>query len=198
MTVLKMAIARSAIWLLGWRVEAEIPSARRFIAVGHPHTSTWDFPLFILMIWSIGLPLRWIGKKSLFDSSFGWFFYALGGLPVDRSGGKNMVVSVAELFAQHEDLTLGIAPAGTRKYSTHWRSGFYHMALGAKVPLVLGSIDFKRRVVCILDTLHLSGDVGTDMDLIRAAFAPMKGRNPERMAPIRLAVELTEETLTHS
>lgn len=192
MNVLKKAIGRSAMWLLGWRVEAEIPLARRFIAVGHPHTSTWDFLLFILMIWSIDLRLCWIGKKSLFDSPFGWFFYALGGLPVDRSGGKNMVVSVAELFEQHEDLALGIAPAGTRNYSPHWRSGFYHMALGAKVPLVLGSIDFKRRAVCILETLHLTGDVGTDMDRIRSVYASVEGRNPERMTPIRLAVELEE------
>jgi len=179
-------------WLLGWRVEADIQLERRFIAVGHPHTSTWDFPLFILMIWSIKMPLRWMGKKSLFDSSFGWFFYALGGLPVDRSGGKNMVVSVAELFEQHEDLAIGIAPAGTRKYTPHWRSGFYHMALGAKVPLVLGSIDYKRRVVCILETVHLTGEVAADMDRIRAVYATVQGRNPERMVPVRLAVELEE------
>jgi 1-acyl-sn-glycerol-3-phosphate acyltransferase len=192
MIVLKMAVGRSLMWLLGWSIEAEIPSARRFIVVGHPHTSTWDFPLFILMLWSINLPLRWIGKKSLFDSSFGRLFYALGGLPVDRSGGKNMVASVAELFQEHEDLALGIAPAGTRKYSPHWRSGFYHMALEAKVPLVLGSIDFKRRVVCILATVHLTGDVSADMDRIRGVYASVEGRNPERKVPVRLSVELEE------
>ena len=144
------------------------------------------------MIWSVNLPLRWIGKKSLFDSAFGRFFYALGGLPVDRSGGKNMVGAVADLFSQHEDLALGIAAAGTRKYTPHWRSGFYHMALGAKVPLVLGSINFKRRVVCILDTVHLSGNLQEDMDRIRSIYASVEGRNPERRVPIRLAAELEE------
>jgi len=145
-----------------------------------------------MMIWSINMPLRWIGKKSLFDSVFGRLFYALGGLPVDRSGGKNMVGAVADLFAQHEDLALGIAPAGTRKYSPHWRSGFYHMALGANVPLVLGSINFKRRVVCILETVHLTGDQQEDMDRIRSVYASVEGRNPERKVPVRLAAELEE------
>ena len=192
MKTVRKWIGRSMLWLLGWRVEGELPATKRYIMIGHPHTSTWDFPLFIFTIWGLGIPVCFLGKKSLFDSPFGWLFYALGGLPVDRSGGKNMVQSVADLFAEREELVLGLAPAGTRKASPYWKSGFYHMALTAGVPILCGSLDFKQRRGVVLGVVELSGDVGADMDAIRLLYRDVKGRNPERMVEIRLAAEAEE------
>ena len=122
----------------------------------------------------------------------GPLFRKLGGVPVDRSGGKNMVQAVSQLFEEHDDLLFGIAPSGTRSYSSHWRSGFYHMAVAANVPIALGSVDFGSRTGCFLGTVHLTGDVGSDMDKIRTIYAHVRGRNPNRQTPIRLVDEMEE------
>lgn len=192
MIALRKWVGRGMLWLLGWRTEGVAPDLKRYVMIGHPHTSTWDFPVFIFTIWALEIPVRFLGKKSLFDSSFGWMFYALGGVPVDRSGGKNMVQAVADLFEERDELVLGLSPAGTRKASPSWKSGFYYMALAANVPVVCGSIDFKRRRAVILGAVDLCGDVATDMDAIRLLYADVAGRNPARMVPVRLASELEE------
>ena len=192
MTQVKKWLGRAGLWVFGWRPEAVIPDTPKFVLVGYPHTSTWDFPLFILTAWALDVRCRWAGKQSLFNGPLGGLFRALGGVPVDRTGGKNMVSTVAELFAQNERLIFGIAPSGSRSFTHHWRSGFYHMAREANVPLVLGSVDFARRSGCLLEVIHLTGDVTADMDRIRAAYSAVRGRNPERQTPIRLKSEIEE------
>ena len=192
MSVVKKFVAHIVMWLLGWHVDVAVTPPPKCIVVGHPHTSSWDFPLFVFTLWILEMDMRWIGKQSLFQGPFGWMFRALGGLPVDRSGGKNTVQAVTELFATHDQLMIGIAPAGTRKSADHWRSGFYHMAKEAKVPLVLGSIDFKRRTGRFIGALDVSEDLHADMDRIREMYAGVEGRNPERQIAIRLVDESTE------
>lgn len=188
----KKYMATAVLWLLGWRVESEHLPPAKAIMVGYPHTSTWDFPIFILTTWALGIKSQWLGKQSLFQGALGPLFRRLGGVPVDRSGGKNMVQAVAQLFGEHDRLLFGVAPSGTRGYSPYWRSGFYHMAYEAKVPLILGSVDFGRRVGCFLGTVNLTGDVAADMDAIRDIYAHVRGRNPECQTPIRLADEMEE------
>ncbi len=186
----KKLVGQCVLWLLGWHVEGEVPPHPKCIVVGHPHTSTWDFPLFVMTMWVLGVQMQWMGKQSLFTGPFGGLYRRLGGVPVDRSGGKNTVQAVADLFAEHQTLMLGIAPSGTRKAGEHWRSGFYHIALAANVPVALGSIDFKKRAGRFLGTVHLTGDVKADMDAIRQAYMGIEGRNLERQIPIRLAEEM--------
>jgi len=187
----KKLVGHMVLWLFGWHVEGSAPPHPKCIVVGHPHTSSWDFPLFVMTLWVMGVQMQWLGKQSLFAGPMGGLFRALGGLPVDRSGGKNTVQAVADLFAERDTLMLGIAPSGTRKAGEHWRSGFYHIALAANVPVVLGSIDFKKRAGRFIATVHLTGDVKTDMDQIRAAYSGVEGRNMDRQIPIRLAEETT-------
>jgi 1-acyl-sn-glycerol-3-phosphate acyltransferase len=194
MKMVKKLVGHTVLWLLGWHVEGGPPEHRKCIVVGHPHTSSWDFPLFVMTMWVMGVQMRWMGKQSLFNGPMGGLFLALGGLPVDRSGGKNTVQAVADLFAERETLMVGIAPSGTRQAGEHWKSGFYHIALAANVPLLLGCIDFKKRVGGFLGVLHLTGNVKTDMDNIRQAYEGIEGRNMERQIPIRLA----EEAESHS
>ncbi len=192
MNMVKKYVGKTALWILGWRVEAHDLPTKKAILVGYPHTSTWDFPIFVFTMWALGIQTKWLGKQSLFEGSMGPLFRRLGGVPVDRSGGKNMVQVVSQLFKEHEDLLFGIAPSGTRSYSSHWRSGFYHMAVAANVPLALGSVDFGRRVGCFLGSVHLTGDMRADMDQIRSMYAHVRGRNPDRQTPIRLADEIEE------
>ncbi|MAY79282.1 MAG: glycerol acyltransferase [Deltaproteobacteria bacterium] len=192
MTAVKKVVGKSLLWVFGWQAEITVDLPKKYIVVGYPHTSTWDFPLFVLTIWSMGIPMKFLGKKSLFVGPFGWLFTALGGLPVDRTGGKDMVKQVAQLFEDHDELSIGLAPSGTRGHAEHLRSGFYHMAAASDVPLVLGSMDFGRRVGCLIDAVHPSGDIGADMDKIRKIYTHIRGRNPELMVPIRLRSELEE------
>ena len=192
MSVVKKFVAHTVMWLLGWRVDCAVNPPPKCIVVGHPHTSSWDFPLFVFTLWILELDMRWIGKQSLFQGPFGWLFRSLGGLPVDRSGGKNTVQAVTELFAAHDRLMLGIAPSGTRNSGAHWRSGFYHMARASNVPLVLGSIDFKMRAGRIIGILDASGDMMADMERIREMYAGVEGRNPERQITIRLVDESSD------
>jgi 1-acyl-sn-glycerol-3-phosphate acyltransferase len=182
-------MGKIGLWCLGWEAAGEVPADGRAVLVGHPHTSTWDFPIAVLGTWALGLDMRFIGKASLFSGPFGWLFRALGGMPVDRSRTSNLVSEIAGRFANGGPLILALAPSGTRQAGAHWRSGFYHIARTAQVPVALGFIDFGRRRVGLAGLLNLSGDIRRDMDFIRAAYANIEPKNPERISPIRLAQE---------
>lgn len=188
---MRRVLGTLGLWCLGWQAEGEVPEDHRAVLVGHPHTSTWDFPIAVLGTWALGVDMKFIGKTSLFTGPFGWLFRALGGIPVDRSTSSDTVALIAERFAAGGPLMLGLAPAGTRMAGTHWRSGFYHIARAAKVPVALGSIDFARRRVGLAALVDLTGDVSADMDRIRAAYAGVRGRNPDRQIPIRMAEEIS-------
>jgi hypothetical protein len=190
MKTMKKRIAKSILWLFRWRLETHVLPEKKAIIMGYPHTSAWDFPLSILTFWALELDVKWMGKQSLFQGRMAPLFRALGGLAVDRSGGKNTVQSVAELFQEHETLLIGITPSGTRSRSPHLRSGFYHMAHKAGVPLLLASMDFKKRRATLLESIHLSGNVTADMDRIREIYGEVRGKNPEQQTPVRLAEEV--------
>jgi 1-acyl-sn-glycerol-3-phosphate acyltransferase len=175
--------------MLGWTAEGALPDDRRAILIGHPHTSSWDFLFAILGTWALGVDMKFIGKKSLFVGPFGGLFRWLGGTPVDRDQASDVVTQIAERFAGGGPLVIGLSPSGTRKAGSHWRSGFYHMARAAGVPVAAGYIDFATRSVGLGDMVELTGDMGQDMDRIRAAYAGKVGRNPERQIPIRLKSE---------
>ena len=186
---MRRTVGRLGLWLMGWRVVGGLPEGARAVLVGHPHTSSWDFPLAVLATWSMGVDMKYIGKASLFTGPFGWLFRGLGGIPVDRSKTSDTVAQVAERFAQGEPLVLGLAPSGTRRNGTRWKSGFYHIARASSVPIALGFIDFSTRRVGVADVIDLSGDVAGDMQRIRAAYQGVQGRNPDCQCPIRLAGE---------
>jgi 1-acyl-sn-glycerol-3-phosphate acyltransferase len=135
------------------------------------------------------LDIQWMGKDSLFRGPFGFFFRAVGGLPIDRSASHNVVDQVVHEFNTRERMKLVIAPEGTRKQTDHWKSGFYHIARGAQVPVVLGFIDYKHKLCGVGPTLQLSGDVEADMRIIRAFYAPITGKHPEQTGEIRLRGE---------
>jgi 1-acyl-sn-glycerol-3-phosphate acyltransferase len=186
---LRRIVGRVGLWLLGWRAVGEVPEDGRAVLIGHPHTSNWDFLIAILGTWALGADMKFIGKQSLFTGPFGWLFRALGGTPVDRSRASDTVSQIAERFAEGGPLLLGLAPSGTRKAGTHWRSGFYYIARAADVPVALGFLDFATRRVGLAGLIDLSGDVPADMDRIRAAYVDFSGRIPDRQIPIRLVEE---------
>jgi 1-acyl-sn-glycerol-3-phosphate acyltransferase len=163
----------------GWRVEGSLPATRKFVFIAAPHTSNWDLPFMIATAYVLQARISWLGKHTLFEGPFGWFMRALGGIPVDRRSRHNVVQQVAEHFHQSEELILGISPEGTRKKVEHWKSGFYHIAHAAQVPVGMGFLDFGRKVAGLGPLLTLTGDVRADMDKVRAFYRDIRGKRPE-------------------
>jgi 1-acyl-sn-glycerol-3-phosphate acyltransferase len=174
--------------LSGWRMLYRPLPGPRGIAVIYPHTSNWDFVVGILGKWALNLPFRWLAKDSLFRIPvLGRWFTAMGGDPVDRSATTGMIQRQAARINAAEWYWLGITPEGTRAYRPYWKSGFYHLALEAKVPLCLVYLDYANKILGVRDHVFLTGDQETDLAAIRAGFAGHQGLHPEDAAPIVFA-----------
>ncbi len=173
--------------LRGWRIEGELPPAKKFVLVGAPHTSNWDFALFLGATDALGIRPSYLGKHSLFRWPMQRFMLDMGGIPVDRTTRAHYVEQVVAEFANRDALALVIAPEGTRHSDGRWKSGFYHIASGAKVPIVLARIDRPRRIIQIGPAIPPSGDYHADLARI-ADFYRSADPNELRFAEIdRLA-----------
>jgi 1-acyl-sn-glycerol-3-phosphate acyltransferase len=164
----------------GWRPRGTLPAVPKMVIVGASHTSNWDFLVFVGTVHAVGRRVRFIGKKSLFDGPFGGFFRALGGVPVDRAAPQDLVSQIAAEFARHDDFVLIIAAEGTRSFTTRWRTGFYHIALAAGVPIVCAGPDYPSRRGVFGPVIHPTGDFAADMRPAFDFFRSLRPRHPER------------------
>ena len=164
--------------LQGWRIEGGPPTAMKFIVVGAPHTSNWDFMVFLGATDELGIRASYLGKHSLFRWPLKRFMVDMGGIPVDRSRRSNYVEQVVDEFARRDRLALVIAPEGTRHSDGRWRSGFYHIATGAAVPIVPGMIDRKQRLAVIGEPMMPTGDYASDLRRIAAFYRSRQPDNP--------------------
>jgi 1-acyl-sn-glycerol-3-phosphate acyltransferase len=174
------AAGRLMLRLLGWRITGEIPNRRKFVIIVAPHSSNWDFPVGVAAKMSLGLRALWLGKDSLFRFPLGIVMRALGGMPVDRSTSNDVVNAVVARFAGQERLVLALAPEGTRKKVDRWRTGFYHIAHAAQVPIVPVALNWKERAIEIRAPFHTSGDLDGDLAVLQRLFADVPGRRPKR------------------
>jgi|TARA_B110000967_G_C18859113_1_gene548889 1-acyl-sn-glycerol-3-phosphate acyltransferase len=166
--------------ILGWRVENGFPKEpKKYIIIAAPHTSWIDFPIAILARMSVGTMVHFIGKGSLFKFPFGYFFRALGGTPVDRTKSNKLVDAVINLFNSKEEFRLALSPEGTRKKVAHWKTGFYYIAKGAKVPVVMATLDFENKKLKISEPYYVTGDLEKDFEHFNLFYKNVKGRNPE-------------------
>jgi 1-acyl-sn-glycerol-3-phosphate acyltransferase len=175
--------SRCILSLAGWRMEGRLPMIPKFVLVGAPHTSNWDLPFTLLMAFAFRARIHWMGKKAIFRRPFKGFFQWLGGIPVQRSQSENLVEQSIQQFQQNERLILTIAPAGTRKRVIKWKSGFYHIACGADVPIVLGFLDYRRKVGGFGPLLYPTGNIAVDMKTIRAFYDGVTGKNHSQCVP---------------
>ena len=173
--------------LFGWRVRFRPLPGPRGIVVVYPHTSNWDFPIGLFAKWALDLPFRWLAKDSLFRGPLGKVMRYLGGEPVDRSTTSGTIERQAQRMLAADWYWLAITPEATRSYRPNWRSGFYHLALAARVPLLLVYIDYPSKVLGVVDHLYLTGDRDADMAAIAAVYAGHQGLHPEDAAPIVLS-----------
>ncbi|APR86805.1 Acyltransferase family protein [Minicystis rosea] len=182
-------IGRTWLRVFGWKLESKTELPRRFVFIAAPHTTNWDFPFMMATAWALDIRIRWLGKHTLFEPPFGWFFRAMGGLPVDRRAPQGLVGQVVERFESATDLVLGIPPEGTRSKVDYWKSGFYHIAHGAKVPVGLGFLDFEKRTCGIGGFFMPTGDMRADMNIVRDFYHDVRGKFPDLECVPRLREE---------
>ncbi|MEH6436049.1 1-acyl-sn-glycerol-3-phosphate acyltransferase [Massilia sp. DD77] len=172
--------------LLGWSVHFKPLPGPHGIAVVYPHTSNWDFLIGLLGKWAVGLQFRWLAKDSLFRGVMGRVMRYWGGIAVDRSAPMGATRHLAQQMLASNWCWVAITPEGTRGYRPHWKSGFYHLAQAAKVPVLLVALDYKKKELRVVDTLELSGDSERDMAVIRRVYADCQALYPQHAAPVRL------------
>ena len=183
-------VARLFLYLTGWKAEGASPVHSKFVLIAAPHTSNWDLAYLLAFSAIFGVKISWMGKHSLFRWPMGPIMRAVGGVSVRRYKHENLVDTMARSFDDHESLCLTVPAEGTRGYVPHWKSGFYHIATLAKVPIHLGYLDYDRRCGGFGPAFIPSGDLRADMDEIRDLYSDKVGKFPERFGEVRLKEEM--------
>lgn len=167
--------------MIGWRIGAVLdPAIKKCVLVGAPHTSNMDFPITLATFYSCGIAVRYLAKDSLFRFPLGVLMRATGGISVDRSRHHNMVDMMVHMFDEHDSLILLIPAEGTRSFVSEWKSGFYHTAVGAKVPIVLGYLDYGKKVAGFGDLFYPTGNYERDLEVIKSFYRQFTPRHPEK------------------
>jgi 1-acyl-sn-glycerol-3-phosphate acyltransferase len=164
----------------GWRAVGTPPPGGRYVIIAAPHTSNWDFVYFLGLINELGLDAHFMAKESLFRWPLGGFMRDMGGISIDRSARQNMVETMIAEFARRDRFALTIAPEGTRSAVQQWRTGFYHIALGAGVPMVIGMMDYGKRIGGLGPAIMPTGDYKADMKQVAEIYQSVTPKHPER------------------
>ena len=163
----------------GWTVENDFPKGlKKSVVIVFHHTSNWDFPLGPLVRNAWGVYVQFIAKDSLFRFPFGRLFRWLGGYPVDRTKSNNFIQSVVEIFNTEPEFHVAISPEGTRKKVNKLKTGFYYIAVGAKVPIVCVKFDWGKKQLGCNEPIYPTGDYNADIRRIAAYYKGVTGKNP--------------------
>ena len=159
--------------LMGWKLVNDFPKdIQKYVVIAAPHTSWQDFPIGILARNTSGIKINFIGKASLFKGPFGFIFKGLGGTPVDRSTSNNLVDAIIQIFDKKEQFRLALSPEGTRKKVDKWKTGFYYIAKGAKVPIVMATLDFGKKQVKVSEPYYTTENKEKDFEYFHSFFNP--------------------------
>lgn len=191
-------LIRALSWLIlkfsGWKVVNVAPASGSYLIIAAPHTSNWDFPLGIAIAFHLRLRVYFIGKHTLFKGATGLLMHWLGGIPLDRKASQNFVEASIETFNNNPNLVMAIAPEGTRTRVPRWKTGFYHMAKGAQIPIALAFFDFATKTGGIGQILEVSDDMDADMQIIANFYLPKTGKNPANYNPDITGQRINAET----
>ena len=168
-------LAKIIMRAFGWRVEGKLPDIPKFVLIGAPHTSNWDFLLFLGVIFALRANVRFMGKAELFRFPIGGFFRFCGGVPVDRKKSTGLVEQMVKACNESENFILTIAPEGTRHQVTEWKRGFYHIAKNAGIPIVMAVVDGRHKTVRIGQVFHPTNDMEVDLKTIKGVFEGVTG-----------------------
>ena len=162
--------------LIGWKLKGRPPTEPKYVLIAVPHTSNWDFPITLAMAFVFDFEIFWMGKDSLFKGWKGPVMRWMGGIAIDRSSSNNVVEQTIDAFNNNDRLVVTIPPEGTRSKVDKWKTGFYYIALGAKVPVGLGYLDYKHKVGGFKPTFYPTGDVDKDIAEMRKVYAGISGK----------------------
>ena len=185
----KQWLGRTVLRISGWEFVGEKPTETHYVVIAAPHTSNWDMIYMLASVFSCDLKIKWMGKHTIFQWPFGAMMCALGGIPIERHKRTNVVDRAAQIFSERDEFVLVVPAEGTRSYVPHWKSGFYHIALKADVPVCLSYLDFGTKRSGLGPMVKMTGDMQADMDKIRSFYADKKGLYPEKVGKIRLREE---------
>jgi 1-acyl-sn-glycerol-3-phosphate acyltransferase len=162
--------------LWGWRFTGSIPDVAKAVVIVAPHSSNWDFFIGVAAMFSLGLRVVFLGKHTLFSWPLGPVMRWLGGMPVDRRSAAGVVGETVGLFAREEKMILALAPEGTRRAVDRWKTGFYHVAVEAEVPVVPIGLDWSRKTICLGERFDPTGEIDRDFAALEEFFSGAVGR----------------------
>lgn len=170
-------LCRGVLRSCGWSLVGNFPDVQKAVLIAAPHSSWWDGIWGLLLKVGIGAEIHFLGKQELFSGPLGGLLRKLGGMPVDRAAAKGVVEQMVDQFSGHERLWLGMAPEGTRKRVKRWRSGFWHIAHDAQVPIVTAWFNYPDKTIGVGPLFHTSDDMEADMLRLRMFYAPFRGKH---------------------
>ena len=176
------AIGRGMMTITGWKFEGTVPDEPKFVLIVAPHTSNWDFFVGLWAYFALGFRISFLGKHTVFRGPVGAFMRWLGGIPVVRTVHADRVKEHVAAFNAARQMILVLAPEGTRKFVPEWKTGFYYVAEGAKVPIVPVAFDFPRHVIRIHPPFRTTGDREKDFAFLKSLFRPEMGKHPANYA----------------
>ena len=169
----------------GWQIIGQAPDEAKLVAIGYPHTTNWDFFVYLAIIGHFGLKMRFLMHEGLFVGPLGWLLRRWGGIPV-QGGSKAVVATLVQAFDDADVLRLAIAPEGTRAGGSKWKSGFWRIADGADVPVVMAFVDRDRKRMGFGPSVKVDGDIDRWMEQARTFYADKRGIKPQNRGPIEL------------
>jgi len=172
------AVSRALLGALGWTIEGDFAARPKMVAIVAPHTSNWDFIVGILAVFAIGIRVRFLAKHTLFNGPLGRVMRWCGGMPVNRQAPQGLVPQAVEAIEKAPAMFLAITPTGTRSSTKPWKSGFYHIAVAARVPIFPVIFDGGSRAIRFLPAFEPSGDYGADLPRLQALYAGVRGIRP--------------------
>jgi 1-acyl-sn-glycerol-3-phosphate acyltransferase len=190
--VLKYFLRGLSLFLLkifGWKAVGQLPAESKYVLIFAWHTSNWDLFYGVLVAFALKLDIVFLAKKELFRRPFGPLMKWLGGVSIERNGSHNIVSQMIQKFNENERFVLAISPEGTRRKVQYWKSGFYRIVQGARVPLLLTFLDYEQKKGGAGPLLYLRGNIDRDMQTIRDFYATVKGKYPDQTSPAAVLPE---------
>jgi 1-acyl-sn-glycerol-3-phosphate acyltransferase len=172
--------------LVSWQAVGDVPDIPKFVVILAPHTSNWDLLFILAVLYALGIKFYWFGKKEVFRWPVGIFFKWLGGIPIDRGSRNNMVQQTVKIIQSQEQIIVGVSPEGTRGNTKYWKTGFYHIAHEAQIPVVFAFLDFSRKVGGLGPIMNTSGDIDEDMKTIRKFYKDITAKYPHEVGYISI------------
>lgn len=170
----------------GWKVEGSVPDIPKFVVILAPHTSNWDLPFILAIMYVLGVRLNWFGKKEIFRWPVGCLFAWLGGIPINRSTRQNMVQQTAQKIQGYEQIIVGLSPEGTRSQTGYWKTGFYYIAHEAQVPVAFAYLDYARKVGGFGPMMETTGDIEADMKIVCEFYSDITAKYPHKAGKIAI------------